>query len=140
LLAEPVGAAVFGHFLISFTVSGLIATTYSYFGTQMVVLRTLYPRLWVDPQAPRQQARRELSPIEGRLRVFQFAAGLIPLSGAMLVLSVGGDHLSLPFRFLIVCLISLGMAGFGAALLISSRVSSTLSVILGSNPRPTTAS
>src|SRR5262249_16384051 len=68
LLSEPVSAEVFGHFLISFTVSGLIATTYSYFGTQSFVLRILYPRLWVDPQAPRQQARRELGSIEGRLR------------------------------------------------------------------------
>jgi hypothetical protein len=131
-LSEPVSAGVFGHFLVSFTISGLIATTYSYFGIQLFALRVLYPRLWADPQAPRRQARRELGPIEGRLRVFQFAAGLIPLSGAVLMLSVGEvDQFTLPFRLLIVGLIGLGMAGFGAALLTSSRLSRTLSVLLG---------
>ncbi|HKB41417.1 MAG TPA: serine/threonine-protein kinase, partial [Gemmataceae bacterium] len=119
LLSEPVSAEVFGHFLVSFTVSGLIATTYSYFGTQFLVLRILYPRLWVDPQAPRQQARRELGSLEGRLRVFQFAAGLIPLSGAILMVSVGEvEQFTLGFRLLVVGLIGLGMAGFGAALLV----------------------
>ena len=134
VLSEPVSAAVFGHFLVSFTVSGLIATTYSYFGTHMVVLRILYPRLWVDPQAPRQQARRELGPIEGRLRIFQFAAGLIPLSGAILLVSVGEvEQFTLGFRLLVIGLIGLGMAGFGAALLASSRLSRTLSVLVGAS-------
>jgi serine/threonine protein kinase len=136
LLSEPVGANVFGHFLVSFTVSGLIATTYSYFGVQMVVLRILYPRLWVDPQEPRQQARRELGPIEGRLRIFQFAAGLIPLSGAILMVSVGEvEQFTLGFRLLIIGLIGLGMAGFGAALLASSRLNRTLGVLVGASTR-----
>jgi serine/threonine protein kinase len=136
LLTEPVSASVFGHFLISFTVSGLIATTYSYFGTQMVVLRILYPRLWVDPQAPRQQARRELGPIEGQVRIFLFAAGLIPLSGAILMVSVGAvEQFTLGFRLLVIGLIGLGMAGFGAALLASTRLSRTLSVLVGASSR-----
>jgi serine/threonine protein kinase len=134
LLAGPLSSDVFFHFLVSFTISGLIATTYTYFGLQGFVLRILYPRLWIDPRSPSQEARRELGPIEGRLRMFQFAAGLIPLSGAILVLSIGGEHLSLVFRILIVGLIGLGMAGFGGALLASRRVSKTLSVLLGSNP------
>jgi hypothetical protein len=136
LLSEPVSAKVFGHFLVSFTVSGLIATTYSYFGTQFLVLRILYPRLWVDPQAPRQQARRELGSLEGRLRVFLFAAGLIPLSGAILMVSVGQvEQFTLGFRLLVIGLIGLGMAGFGAALLVSSRLSRTLNVLLGTSAR-----
>ncbi len=127
LFAEPVSPEVFGHFLVSFTISGLIATTYSYFGMQAFVLRILYPRLWVDPQRPRLQARQELRSIERRLRVFQFAAGLIPLSGAALMIGVSSaDHMTLLFRFLVVGLIGLGMAGFGAALLVSSRASRTL--------------
>jgi serine/threonine protein kinase len=137
LLAGPVRAEVFGHFAVSFTISGLIATTYSYFGMQMFVLRILYPRLWVDPRRPQQQARQELGPIESRLRLFQFTAGLIPLSGAMLLLlSVGFEGpMPLLFRALVVGLIALGMVSFGGALLASSRASSTLSVMLGSESR-----
>jgi hypothetical protein len=123
---------VFGHFIVSFTISGLIAMTYSYFGVQVFVLRVLYTRMWIDPQHPAEQARKELGPIEGRLRVFQFAAGLIPLSGAILLIGVSGEELSnLVFRILVVGLIGLGMAGFGVALLASSRATQVLNVILG---------
>ena len=132
IFAGPVPAEVFGHFLVSFTISGLVATTYCYFGVQFFVLRILYPRLWVDPQAPRQQARQELGSLEGQLRVFLFAAGLIPLSGAVLLLTLGGHgQFTLAFRLLIVGLIGLGMAGFGASLLVSNRVSRTLNVLVG---------
>ncbi len=131
-LASPVAPPVWWHFLVSFTISGLVATTYCYFGVQVFVLRTLYHRLWVDPRNPRQQARQELAPIERRLRVFQFAAGLIPLSGAMLLMGVRGDEpMTLLFRLLIVGLIGLGMAGFGVSLLASSRASATLAAMLG---------
>src|SRR5206468_12266293 len=132
LLSEPVPPAVFGHFLASFTISGLIATTYSYFGIQLFVLRILYPRLWADPQAPRQQARRELGRLLGRLGLFELTAGLIPLSGAVLMLSVGpADRLTLGFRLLVIGLIGLGMAGFAAAPWASGRLSRTLHVLVG---------
>ncbi len=136
LLSEPVPASVFGHFIVSFTISGLIATTYSYFGVQSFALRILYPRLWVDPQRPRQQARRELAPLEGRLRMFQLTAGLIPLSGAVLMIGVSApEHFTLGFRLLVVGLIGLGMAGFGVALLASGRLSRTLNVLFGGSDR-----
>ncbi len=46
--AGSVGGAVYGQFLISFTIAGLIALTYSVLGVQFLVLRVLYPRLWGD--------------------------------------------------------------------------------------------
>jgi serine/threonine protein kinase len=132
LLAEPVEAVVFGHFLISFAVSGLIATTYSYFGVQFLVLRVLYPQLWADPQAPREQARKELGSIDGRLWLFQVLAGLIPLSGAILLLGVGPQgRFPVSYRLLLAALIGLGMAGFSAALLVSNRLSRILGVLVG---------
>ena len=66
------------------------------------------------------------------MRLFQFAAGLIPLSGAILLVSVGEvEQFTLGFRLLVIGLIGLGMAGFGAAFLASSRLSRTLSVLIG---------
>ena len=49
---------MFWHFLISFTLSGLIAMTYSLFAIQFVVLRVLYPRAAPDGSAGLAGRRR----------------------------------------------------------------------------------
>src|SRR5262249_37714322 len=85
---------------------------------------------------PRQQARRELGPIEGRLRLFQFAAGLVPLTGGILLVGVrGGGQFTLGFRLLLIGLIGPGMAGFCAAFLASSRLTPPLRVLVGASSR-----
>jgi hypothetical protein len=129
LLSERMAPAAFGHFLVSFTVSGLIALTYSYFAVQFVVLRVLYPQLWTDAADLRTAARQELGSLDGRLRFFQFLAGLIPLAGAVLLVGVAPKEFTLSFRLLVTALIALGMAGFGVALLVSSRLGRTLAVL-----------
>jgi serine/threonine protein kinase len=131
LFAGPISAGVFGHFLVSFTISGLIALTYCYFAVQFVVLRVFYPRLWVDGQEMRETAREELRSLDQRLRVFQLCAGLIPLAGAALMIGVGPEQFTLTFRLLATGLIALGMAGFGLALLVSGRLGQTLSALMG---------
>jgi serine/threonine protein kinase len=135
LFAEPVAPGVFCHFLVSFTVSGLIALTYSYFGVQFVSLRLFYPRLWIDGRGVRQQAREELRSVERRLWIFQALAGLIPLTGAVLMVQVGPEEFVAgnyhTFRVLVTALIALGMAGFGVALLVSNQLSQTLTVLTG---------
>ncbi|HZT81746.1 MAG TPA: serine/threonine-protein kinase, partial [Gemmataceae bacterium] len=117
LVAPPVRPEVFGHFLVSFTLSGLVALTYSWFAAEYVALRVMYPRLWVDGQGLRHGAREELRGLDARLRLFQLFAGLIPLAGAVLLMGVGPEQLTLAFRLLVTGLIGLGMAGFGVALL-----------------------
>ena len=50
------------------------------------------------------------------------------------MVSVGEvEQFTLGFRLLVIGLIGLGMAGFGAALLASSRLSRTLSVLVGAS-------
>jgi hypothetical protein len=128
----PVGAGVFGHFLISFTISCLIALTYSFFGVQFMVLRVLYPRLWLDAQDFEQQASAELSSVGPRLRLFQLLAGLIPLAGAVLMIGVGPETSGYrAFRLLVTALIALGMAGFGVAVMANNLLSRTVSVLGG---------
>jgi serine/threonine protein kinase len=129
--AGPVDAQTFSHFLLSFTISGLIAQTYSYFGVQLIVLRVMYPELWPDGQGFRAKATEELRNVGRRLRVFQFLAGLIPLAGAILLLTVGPEQLTATFRLLVTGLIALGMLGFGVALLASSRLSHVLTALTG---------
>jgi uncharacterized membrane protein len=129
LATGPISARVFGHFLFSFTISGLIALTYSGLAVQWVVLRVLYPGLWVDGSGYRETARRELTSIDRRLRAWQFLAALIPLAGAALILTVGPEELGLWFRILAIALIGVGMGGLGMGLLIGSRIQQILAAL-----------
>jgi serine/threonine protein kinase len=129
--SDPVTPEKFGQFLISFAISGLIALTYSYFAVQYIAVRGLYPRLWTDSQSLRREAPPELRAVPGRLRLFQFLAGLIPLCGALLLIGVGPEQLTLPFRLLLTALVALGMAGFGLALLVSSKLQQLLTALVG---------
>jgi hypothetical protein len=72
-----------------------------------------------------------LTSLDGRLKALQILAGLIPLAGAIMILSVGPDNFSLWFRLLATALIGLGMAGFALGLLIGSRIQQTLSALVG---------
>lgn len=129
LAAGPISARVFGHFLFSFTISGLIALTYSGLAVQWVVLRVLYPRLWMDGSGYRETARQELTSIDRRLRAWQFLAALIPLAGAALILTVGPEELGLWFRILAIALIGVGMGGLGFGFLIGSRIQQILAAL-----------
>jgi hypothetical protein len=130
LLAPPVSGEVFGHFFLSFTISCLIALTYTFFGVQFVVVRILYPRLLGNPARAASTAGEELRGLRGRLGRFQFLAVLIPIIGAALMVGVGPEHLSSagygPFRLLVTALLGVGMVGLGVAVAVSSVLGETL--------------
>jgi serine/threonine protein kinase len=132
---DPVGLDVFCHFLVSFTLSWLIAVTYSFLAAQFLVLRILYPSFWAEASDMRAAARTELAGLERRLGLFQFLAVLIPLVGAILMISVNGETFEgqdyATFRLLVTALIALGMFGLGAAILATSRLRRTLSTLIG---------
>ncbi len=139
LTPDPVGADVFAHFLVSFTLSWLIAVTYSFLAAQFLVLRVLYPRFWVEAGDMRATARAELGGLERRLGQFQFLAVLIPLAGALLMIGVGPETFQgqdyTTFRLLVTTLIALGMMGLGVAVLATSQLRQTLAVLLGRERR-----
>jgi hypothetical protein len=131
VFAGPIDVAVFGHFALSFTVSGLIAVTYSFFAVQFLVLRVFYCQLWVDSQSLGAAARAELGALGPRLRWFQFLAVLIPLAGAVLMVGVGPETSGYrTFRLLVTALLVLGMAGFGVATVVHNVLSQTLAVLV----------
>jgi serine/threonine protein kinase len=138
-LAGPIGAAVYGQFLISFTIAGLIALTYSVLGVQFLVLRVLYPRLWGDGQELRQQAASELAGVGRRLGVLQLLAGLIPLAAAALLVDAGPAQFPgtayRDFRLLVTGLIGLGTAGLVLAVSVSGFLGRTLSALTGGEHR-----
>ncbi|MFO0846431.1 MAG: serine/threonine-protein kinase [Gemmataceae bacterium] len=127
------GVTVFRHFVFSFTISGLIAVTYSVLILEFVVVRALYPALWLDARKLPETASRELEHVEARVGLLQFLAVLIPLAGAAMMVGVGPvalDEQSYPtFRFLVTALLSLGMAGLGLAILAGSELRQTVAVL-----------
>ncbi|MFN4259048.1 MAG: serine/threonine-protein kinase [Gemmataceae bacterium] len=137
-VAGPLRSTVYIHFFISFAISGLIALTYSLFVVQFIVLRVLYPRLWLDTRGIQRIAADELGTLKRRLWVFQLLAGVIPLAGAVLMIEVGPEEFThssyQTFRWLVTGLIALGMAGFIAALTASRRLNDCLIALTGSKP------
>jgi serine/threonine protein kinase len=135
--AGPISGAVYVQFLISFTISGLIALTYSFFAIQYLVLRVLYPTLWTDARQIHAVAREELRGTRDRLGLFQFLAVLIPLAAAVLMVGIGGEGFDSAdyrtFRLLVTVLITLGMTGLGVAMLVSRRLTETLSALIESS-------
>jgi eukaryotic-like serine/threonine-protein kinase len=127
------GLEVFHHFVFSFTISGLIAVTYSVLAVEFVVVRVLYPQLWLDARRLRETAAKELEHVEQRVGLLQFLAVLIPLAGVALMVGVGPvKPEDLTFRFLVTALLALGMAGLGLAILTGSELRQTVGVLAGS--------
>jgi eukaryotic-like serine/threonine-protein kinase len=131
LQAGPLSAGDFVHFIFSFVISGLIATTYAYFAAQFVVLRVLYPQMWTDPAGAREIMQAELRGLPARLWFFQRIAVLIPSLGVCLLMSAGPDQLTLTFRFLVTALIGLGVVGFELATKICNRLTHVLALLTG---------
>jgi serine/threonine protein kinase len=122
-------------FLFSFTISGLIALTYSVIAVEFVVVRVLYPGLWLDARDLRATARVELDREEGRLAIMQFLAVLIPVAGASLLLGVGPEQLTGAFRLLVTGLLALGMAGLGLTMLARSELRKAVAALVGPGGR-----
>jgi serine/threonine protein kinase len=135
LLADPVGMAVFAHFLVSFTIAGVIALTYSFLAIDYVALRVLYPSLWTNAHQVQALARAELRGQGRRIGWAQVLAVLIPLSAAVLMIGVGPEEFSTEgyraFRLLVTALIALGMAGLGVAMTMSRLLREVLAAFTG---------
>ena len=133
LAAGPAEGKLFLHFLLSFTISGLIVLTYSFFGVELMATRVFYPCLLCDETDPQAAAQRELSGSGIRLKVVQLMAGVIPLGGALILLVSGPDPSTVldSFRLLLMGLIVLGICGFGLAILSAAYLGQTLAALTG---------
>lgn len=136
LAAGPLSLSVFGHFAVSFTISGLIALTYSFCGVEFLVLRVLYPRLWAEPRHLERHIQQELGCYSTQLQLTPWLAGTIPLSAAiLLVLSGANSAQSMSYRLLVAAMILVGMAGFGLAIRANNILRATLAVLTRSERR-----
>lgn len=133
----PLTTEQFLHFAVSFTISGLIAITYCYLGTQYVVLRVLLPPICFASHEHHATLEKELKILPWRLLLFQALAGVIPLTGALLLVIIGPTHPGdNAFRVLVSVLIIFGMLGFVLALQITHYLQKVLQILLGTAQTP----
>jgi hypothetical protein len=109
---EMLSLHVWIHFFASFTLSGLIALAYSLCGSQFVIQRALYPRMWDDVRHFTAVARQELAPMSRRVASIQLLAGSA-LVAAILVLTF--NDVTPVFKGVVAGLIVLGWAGYQLA-------------------------
>jgi hypothetical protein len=109
---EMLSLHVWIHFFASFTLSGLIALAYSLCGSQFVIQRALYPRMWDDVRHFTAIARQELAPMSRRVAWIQLLAGSA-LVAAILVLTF--NDVTPLFKAVVAGLIVLGWAGYQLA-------------------------
>ncbi len=125
----------FAHLVVSVLLAFLIAATYSFFVLQYAIMRVFYSQAWSDAACFDALSRRELAAVPARLRGFQIAAGLVPLVGAILILALGPETFEagsyLAFRWLIFCLIVLGMAGIPFSIHVGSLTAKSIDALRG---------
>lgn len=114
------------HFGISFALSGLVGMVYSYYGIQFVVLRALYPYLGNPESFDAAAVGDEVRKGTRWLEAFLVLATLIPLSGAILLITLSGETSSLGFRLLVTSLIVLGMVGVTGLVRVQDRLTALL--------------
>ena len=123
------------HLFVSFTLSGLVAATYSMYLVQWMSLCVVYPRLWCDRQGFGTKAAAELRRVPAYLWLLQIMAGSIPSIAAALLFWSTSDKDSTDnpmFRSLVVVLIILGSAAYPLAAYMSERLSKALAALTAS--------
>ncbi len=73
------------HFFISWTIAGLIATTYSYSIVLYIVVCHGYRACWQTASRYRDRVRYELAHMEGKIEWLAILAGTLPLAAAVLL-------------------------------------------------------
>jgi serine/threonine protein kinase len=130
-VAGPLAWGIYGHFAVSFTLSGLIALAYSLCFVQYVVLRGFYIRMWPDASDFGLVARGELAGLPWRLALALALAGAIPLVAAVVYLAVQDSDESRWFRVLAISLILLGALGYQLATQLTRRVAEMARRMIG---------
>jgi len=113
--ADPLPAPIYWHFVVSFTLAGLIGVVFSYLSIQYVVFSALLPRLGNPDTHTPAKMWAEVRPLTAAFGPLVILACGIPLLGAVLLLTLNDSSLTFGFRLLVVKLIGLGAAGVAMA-------------------------
>ena len=74
MISGSINPEIYIHFGISFTISGLIALTYSFLGLACLTMGSLYPRMWPEPGEFPQRVGEELKSQTAWLSFFKILA------------------------------------------------------------------
>jgi serine/threonine protein kinase len=113
--AGPLPWQTYAHYLVSFTLAGLIGVVFSYLGNAYVVFRTLLPQLGNPDTHKPAVVAEDVRTITAPFGTLVMLACGIPLIGAVLLLTLADSAFTLGFRVLIVGLIGAGVASVGLA-------------------------
>ncbi len=120
----------FGHFAVSFSVSGLIAMTYSFLGVQAVVIRAILPRLMHPEQTP-EQRREDAALLTGDLGGTPLVAATVPLAAAVVQVVFAPSTVTPAFQAVVTGLIVSGMVGLGVAIWATRRLRKVVAIVCG---------
>jgi eukaryotic-like serine/threonine-protein kinase len=115
MATSPLPGETFGHYIVSFTLGGLIGVVFSFLAVEYVVFRAMLPRLGNPDTYTPASMWAEIRPLTAPFGVFMLLACAIPMVGAVLLLVLGSGEMSLGFRLLVAGLIGMGVAGVGIA-------------------------
>jgi len=113
---------MYAHYLVSFTLAGLIAVVFSYLAIQAVVLRALLPNLGNPDTYSPAKMWAEVKPMTLAFGPFLMLASAVPLTGAVLLIALTDGMMTLGFRLLVAGLIGMGVAGVGIAERLTARL------------------
>jgi serine/threonine protein kinase len=122
LLAGHVDPTLYGHFAVSCVLSGLIGVVFSFLGVMYVLLRAVVPVAGNPDNYRPGLVGTELRPLAGLFAPFPLLACAVPLTGAVLLVGLSSDVMSLGFRLLVVGLIGLGVVAVGLAERLTRRL------------------
>ena len=115
LFAGPISWQTYAHYVISFTLGGLIGVVFSYLSIAYVVLRALLPQLGNPDTYTPAKAWDEIRPLTTPFGAMVMLASGVPLVGAVLLLTLADTAFTFGFRVLVAGLIGAGVAGVGLA-------------------------
>ncbi len=115
LFAGPLPWQTYAHYVVSFTLAGLIGVVFSYLGLAYVVFRALLPHLGDPDTYTPARGAAEVQTLTSPFGLLVMLASGVPLVGAVLLLTLSDATFTLGFRVLVACLIGAGVAGVGMA-------------------------
>lgn len=124
----------FGHFAVSFAVSGLIAMTYSFLSVQAVAVRGLLPR-FMHAEQTAEQRREDAAVLAGDLSWAPLVAAAVPLTAAVVQMVFAPTEMTVALRVVVTGLIVAGMLGLGVAVWATRRLQAVVAVMTGDPPR-----
>jgi len=124
LLRGEVPATIYGHFVASLTLCGLIAAAYPFFGVSLLAVRCLYPSLvhWDTMSKEELPALKQLARY---LWIHLILAASVPMLSVMILALSGLDR-----RFALVALAAGGTIGFATAVSAFRLVQQDLQVLI----------